>query len=378
MNSIPSSSATDSSTTDPNPHSTTVARIVGWDVGGAHLKAAVLDHEGRVAQVVQLPCPLWLGMDHLRTACDTLLAALPAGPLEHAVTMTGEMADLFSDRRHGVTAIVDSLVEQLVQGRGEPVRIFAGTEGFVATDDAPRLFDRIASANWFATAQWCARSIGRGILVDIGSTTTDLIPFDGGRVCALGASDGGRLDHGELAYVGIVRTPLMGMGERAPFGGRWRATIKEYYATTADVFRILGELDEACDVQPAADNGPKTREASARRMLRGVGEDLDAVTPGAIDALAGWYRERLLHEIVEALALRISHGDVARDAALIGAGIGRHLVAEVARRLQRPAQSIDDLLCAPDAAVAQCAALRGWAAHCAPAAAVALLAYATR
>ena len=346
--------------------------IVGWDVGGAHLKAAALDVRGRLTQAVMLACPLWEGMDRLRSACDAMFAALPPGPRRHAVTMTGEMTDLFPDRAHGVAAIVDFLVREFVQARGDRLRLYAGAAGYVEPDAAPAHALQIASANWQATASWCARAMPEGVLVDIGSTTTDLIPYADGRVIACGATDAGRLDHGELAYAGIVRTPLVALADRAPFAGVWRPTMREFYATTSDVFRVLGELDESCDVQPAADNGPKTREGSARRLLRLVGEDLDAHTEGRVVEFARWYRERLVREVADTLAVRLSRGDVASDAPLIGAGTGRFLVTELGARLARPVRMIDDLLC-PASADPQ---LRAWAAHCAPAAAVALLAYA--
>ncbi len=348
--------------------------LLGWDVGGAHLKAALLEPDSRLVRVVQLPCTLWTGMDQLHAAADTLLASLPNAPMLHAITMTGEMADLFPDRHQGVRAIVGYLTTRLQDSRGDRVQIFAGSDGFIDPALIEGHLDAIASANWIATAAWCARKVDRGILVDIGSTTTDLIPFGDGRVRALGASDAGRLDHGELAYLGIVRTPLMGMAETLPVAGRWRPAIKEYYASTADVFRLLDELDEACDVQAPADNGPKTVQGSARRILRMVGHDLDPASNEAALTLARWYRERLLQEIVATLHLRLSRGDVAKDAPLVGAGIGAFLIGELAARLQRRSLAIDELLC-PTEADAQ---LRTWAAHCAPAVAVALLAHATR
>jgi len=42
--------------------------IAGWDVGGAHLKVAHVDGEGRMKTVMQLPCPLWQGIGHLEAA----------------------------------------------------------------------------------------------------------------------------------------------------------------------------------------------------------------------------------------------------------------------------------------------------------------------
>jgi (4-(4-[2-(gamma-L-glutamylamino)ethyl]phenoxymethyl)furan-2-yl)methanamine synthase len=342
--------------------------IAGWDVGGAHLKAALL-HGGALRHVTQLPCALWMGMDRLQAAWDAVAAQLPAEPVRHAVTMTGEMADLFADRASGVAAIVGFFRQVLATERpADAVRFFAGGAGFVGADDAARRADAIASANWIATAAVCAASGRDGLLVDVGSTTTDLIPFAAGRVVATGHSDAERLAGGELVYAGIVRTPLMALAARAPVAGHWRATMNEYFATTADVFRVLGELDEAADQHPAADNGAKDGEGSARRLLRMVGED--RADAAAVRALARWYRSRLLDRVEEALSQVVSRSVIGESAPLIGAGAGRFLVPELAVRLARPYQDIAAML-GPEIADP---ALRARAADCAPAVAVARLA----
>jgi probable H4MPT-linked C1 transfer pathway protein len=350
------------------------ATIVGWDIGGAHLKAAWLDADACLRKVIQLPCPLWQGMDRLETACDGVLAELPARSVLHAVTMTGEMADLFPDRASGVVAIVTFLNDLLAQKRpGDAMRVFAGNRGFVRAENVRAgpggNTDLIASANWLATALRCAGSQREGILVDIGSTTTDLIPFAGSRVVATGDGDRERLASGELVYVGVVRTPLMALAQKVPFAGAWRGTMNEHFATTADVFRILGELDEACDVQPPADGGAKTVEASTRRLLRMVAEDLPATGMESVRELARWYRTRLLDLIADGFDQCLARGSVAGDAPLIGAGIGRFLVADLAARVGRPYRPIGELLCRGDAPES----VRQRAADCAPAVAVAQL-----
>jgi probable H4MPT-linked C1 transfer pathway protein len=315
-------------------------------------------------------------MDRLEIACDAALTALalPRGQVRHAVTMSGEMADLFPDRASGVVAIVD-FIRLFVSRRrqGDDVRIFAGPAGFMAAESVRSgpggNTEAVASANWLATAQRCAGLMGDGILVDIGSTTTDLIPVTASRVGDVGGDDRTRLERGELVYAGIVRTPLMALARRAPFGGSWRATMNEHFATTADVFRILGELDEDSDLHPAADGAAKTTEASARRLLRMVGDDLPASSDNAVRSLAHWYRSRLLDMIVEALAQRLSRADLSPAAVMVGAGVGRFLLPELAARMQLPMRQIDSLLCGDDGDVG----LRRQAGYCAPAVAVAQL-----
>jgi len=50
--------------------------VIGWDFGGAHLKAVKLDASGVVERAVQLACPLWQGLDQLESALDQALTKL--------------------------------------------------------------------------------------------------------------------------------------------------------------------------------------------------------------------------------------------------------------------------------------------------------------
>ena len=87
----------------------------------------------------------------------------PGGPV--AVTMTGELADLFPDRRAGVKALLATLA---AAWPGRELAVWAGARGFVAPEAA--VPEEIASANWLATASLAARRMGEGTLVDLGSS----------------------------------------------------------------------------------------------------------------------------------------------------------------------------------------------------------------
>lgn len=343
---------------------------VGWDIGGAHLKAAHCA-DGRLQRVRQLPTPLWQGLQHLEAATAAVLDALPATPLLHAVTMTGELADLFPDRQRGVCGIADAFADALARRRPrDDLRFFAGDAGLLPLAGVAAASRAIASANWLASAACCAAGIGDGVLVDLGSTTTDIVPFAGGRIRAVGTSDAERLETGELVYLGLLRTPLMALAQQVPFGGLLRRPMNECFATTADVMRVYGELDESTDLLPAADQGEKSIEASARRLLRMVAEDLADVGLDRARELARWYRARLLDELHAALEEVLLRGAVTPRAPLIAAGVGAPLVAELASRARRPLIAWGDL---PGAEAATDEA-RLWSARCAPAVAVARLA----
>lgn len=334
--------------------------LIGWDVGGAHLKRAVVAPDGSLVSIHLAPCALWQGLDRLRSA----MASMPPVSGRSVVTMTGELVDLWPDRATGVIDIATELGVLL----GADTRIYAGRAGFVSLSEAHLNTSDIASANWHATAAALAAIAGEGILADIGSTTTDLIPFAGSQLCFRGYSDAARLETGELVYSGVARMPVMALAQSLPFRGRLVPLMAEHFATTADMHRLTGELPDGADLHPAADGGEKTCEASARRLLRMVGRDLGPSTMAEAKALAAAAAEVQMHRLHMALAQVFSAGGVSPDAPLIGAGVGRFLVGRLAQRVGRPYLHAG-LLLSGDTRLA------GLAADCAPAVAVARLAF---
>ncbi len=336
--------------------------IIGWDIGGAHLKAARAE-DGRIVDVLQVPCPLWLGLDRLTEALGAVTARLGAAD-RHAATMTAELADIFHDRAEGVATLASILARHL---HPTTVRIYGGRAGFLPVESAPAHVDDIASANWHASASLAARSIPDALLVDMGSTTTDIVPLGGGRVHAAGYTDAERLACGELVYTGLTRSFVMALAPRAPVAGAWTTLACEYFASTADVYRILGELPDDADQLPAADHREKTVAASIARLARMVGRDAAQADQAAWYALAAWLAEAQLRHIEDGVHLVLSRIPLRADAPVIAAGVGRHVVARLAARLGRPHVDFADLV-SPEIGSAE------WVGHCVPAVAVALLA----
>ena len=93
----------------------------------------------------------------------------------NAFTMTGELSDIFPSREAGVAALLKEIAERFPQES----LIYAGPEGFVGLDAAANLTVDVASANWHATAALVARLAGDALLLDMGSTTTDIIAARG-------------------------------------------------------------------------------------------------------------------------------------------------------------------------------------------------------
>ena len=339
-----------------------MAVVVGWDIGGVHLKAARAEL-GRIVAAVQVAAPLRLGLERLKQSFAEAKAQI--GEAEwHAVTMTGELADTFASRAEGVVSLVDMAVGALAPA---DVVVYAGRAGFVDPAHAARHIADIASANWFATASLVAKTRGSALFMDMGSTTTDIVPVVDGMVAARGYTDAERLACGELAYTGLTRSFLMASAERAPFGGNWTRLINENFATMADVQRVLGSLPDGLDHMATADGRPKTAAASRARLARMVGRDAHDADGQTWAALAQWFAECQIRAVSDGAMLVLSQGSLPAQAPIVAAGAGGAVLGEVARRLGRDCIAFDSLLdIAPSVGAA--------AAIGAPAAALAVLA----
>src|SRR5205085_469250 len=100
----------------------------------------------------------------------------------------------------------------------------------------------VAAANWMASATLVARTVPDALFIDVGSTTTDIIPIAGGEVAAAGRTDPARLRSGELVYTGCLRTPVCAIVRSVPQSGGRTRVASERFAIAADVYRWLGSI----------------------------------------------------------------------------------------------------------------------------------------
>jgi len=343
--------------------------VYGWDLGGAHVKLAVLDSQQRLLRAEQAVCELWLGVQRLEAALLELLGEPPRGTL-HAITMTGELTDVFADRAEGVRAIVDTFLR--VTGVRD-ADVFVGGS-FISAHDAAAVWPVVASANWQATAQLVAQLVQEALLIDIGSTTTDIAVVAAKKVHAHAGDDHKRLARDELVYSGVVRTPVMALARRVPFNGDWVELMAEQFATTGDLYRITGELDEAFDQAATADRRGRSAQESRRRLARMIGLDIDQASKQAWDRLARWLALTQRQRLRRACDRQLSRELLSDTAPVVGTGVGRFIAAQLARELGRPYLDFATLagvaservaavdVCAPAYAVARLAVQPHWSA----------------
>ena len=303
----------------------------GLDVGGAHLKVALVE-DGRTLAARQFLCPLWQGLDKLDAALAEARPLL-ARATRFAVTMTGELSDLFPDRETGVQTLVGRIEADL----GSAARFWMGPRGFGSGDDARARHADVGSTNFLATAAFIARKHADALLIDFGSTTADIIPVTGGTACPLGLSDADRQATGALVYTGATRTAVMAVASEAPFGGQWVSLAREYLATMADVRRILGYDLSGIDLHATADGKGKSLAESVTRLARMLGRDARDGSAEAWEGAARHIRELQLRSIHDGATRVLSAVAVARSAPVIAAGIGAGDIHEIARRLGRTA-----------------------------------------
>lgn len=336
---------------------------LGWDLGGAHLKAVLVQDDGHVLQVLQQPCPLWRGIDKLEQAVAHVMSSLQTVPQRHAVTMTGELADIFPSRDIGVALLTECMSRCL---QAQDMRLYAGPSGFIPANAIHAHKQSIASANWHASAAFIAARIGDGWLVDIGSTTADLIMLQRGQPAARGYSDAERLQSEEMVYTGVIRTPIMAVVQQLPFAGEWQRLAAEHFATMADVYRLTGELPEGYDMADTADGAGKTEADSARRLARMVGRDLEDAPMTQWRRLAHAVRSQQLRTLQAALERHLSRDLLPAGAPIVGAGAGRFLARELARIMNRAYVDAAEVIPSVNGSAE-------WAGVCLPAYAVAWL-----
>lgn len=359
--------------------------IIGWDVGGAHLKAALLQADGTLLHILQLPCALWRGLHELEAAINHVMQAWQATLFTHqtlhAITMTGELVDLFDSRQEGVNAISQLMQAELAGNKffyaGAATGIENSAPHFVTIDQVDANWRNIASANWLASAMYIAGQLkdqakyAHVLLIDIGSTTADFVAIQHGLPICQSFTDATRMQTEELVYSGVIRTPLMALTQTITFKGQSTTLAAEYFATMADVYRLTGDLPEADDMADTADGKAKTSLANARRLARMIGRDVEDAALTDWVALAHTFKTIQLTRLSNAAQQHISRFEAASDVVVLGAGAGSFLAAEIAAACNLAYHDSADLLQKLSKIDGN---LAHWANVCLPAYAVAFLA----
>ena len=334
--------------------------VLGWDIGGVNTKAAlvvdgrIVSAQGRAFELQRAPESLAGVLQELASAVTSGAGASTNG-LRHAVTMTAELSQMFRSKREGVSFVLDALAHAFPSSE---VRVYAVHGRFLAPDDARNAPLAVAASNWEATASAVSARHPDAILIDTGTTTTDVIAIAGGQVAAVGWNDPDRLASGELVYTGALRTPTEAIASHIWMKGRKYGVSAEVFALSGDVHVWRNELSPADYTVPTPDGRGTDRRAAGERLRRVICADPELVDDAGVseiaEALARAQVARIAESIIRVRASRAKLGKA------VVTGLGAFLGAAAARTVGLEVEYLADEFGAD-------------AAHFAPAAAVALL-----
>lgn len=307
-------------------------RVIGWDIGGANVKAARLLFTGGRAEsgaAIRRYFELWNNARDLRRLLQEIYSDLGRADAM-VLTMTGELCDAFNDRAEGIAHIIDA-----ARGAAQGIPLYViNLDGLLIRLDGGEVdLLTLAPTNWIAEALVLATRQPDCLLVDIGSTTTDLIPIVGRKIAARGKRDIERLVHGELIYTGVLRTPVTAITSRIPLRGTICPISAEHFAVSADVYVTLGRLQPEDYTCATPDGHEKTRQGALRRLARVVCEDSKHLTVGELHAMAAYIAERQIQQITEGMFQVLSRFENGHCLPVAPVGVGAFLGETCAKRL---------------------------------------------
>ncbi len=296
--------------------------VIGLDIGGANLKAASTENHS-----VSIPFPIWKEPGKLENRLRELLFDFKK-PDCYAVTMTAELADCFQTKSEGVNFILDSI--EKMAGK-IPVQVWQTGAEFVSANVAREIPLLVAASNWHALSTWVGRlaTDGNALMIDIGSTTTDLILLNNGVPVPTGMTDPERLSTGELVYTGVKRTPLCALSSSLPIGENIYRLSAELFATTYDVYLLLKQIGEDANCFETANGKPANVENAYGRLARMLCADRTEFTFDQIKEAAEYFYQCQKKQIIEAIDQILKEQSINQIQSVIGSGEGEFLVDEI-------------------------------------------------
>jgi (4-(4-[2-(gamma-L-glutamylamino)ethyl]phenoxymethyl)furan-2-yl)methanamine synthase len=304
---------------------------LGFDIGGANTKAVLLHAEnGKVADVKVAVeyFPVWKNPDKLTSVLLTLKERLAAEPDVVGVTMTAELSDAYQTKREGVERILGCVKEAFPNLL---ISVLNTDAQMVTTESAKDNPLSVAAANWAATGWLVAQHLRDAVVVDVGSTSTSIIPIASGKVAAKGKTDLDKLMCGELVYTGSLRTNIAAIVQSIPIHGSVSGVSSELFAQSGDIHLILGNISEADYNSETADGRGKTVPEAYARISRVVCADTDMLTGQELFEMAQYIYAQQIKQVAAGLSRVYEYTKtLASTVPVVVAGLGRSFLARKA------------------------------------------------
>jgi len=319
----------------------------GIDVGGANTKYVVLscvsNKEFNTLELKSHYFPFWERKaefpEFIKDLIQNIEDKYPG--TEFGCTITAELSDSFETKRDGIKFIVHSITKACAN-----IPQFYSTSGqFFTPDDAVDLWIKTAASNWHATARIVGRFSPDTLLVDIGSTTTDLIRIFQSKPCPVGLTDTKRLQTGELVYVGALRTNVAALATELLIDGIPTQTSSEFFACMGDVLRVLGMIKSQEYSIPTPDGRSNSIDYCMARIARVVCSDVNLLSPDQIVNLAKQLFQRASERIKMAVERQIGSGLPWPPKEIVLTGVGAKIFdQEVIQKVDSRLVYLSDIL----------------------------------
>jgi (4-(4-[2-(gamma-L-glutamylamino)ethyl]phenoxymethyl)furan-2-yl)methanamine synthase len=341
-------------------------KIAGFDIGGANTDLAVVEFNdsGNIIDIRtdHRYLPMWIKRDEL---VQTLIELLGHDRTEIdalGVCMTAELVDAYNTKTEGVLDIASNVLlamDNITPNKGLKINSetsielpigFVGLNGMMSFQEVKKNPIEIAAANWIATAPLAAHISPNCILIDSGSTTTDIIPIKNGLECARGRSDLQRLATGELVYTGVLRTNLATLVNKVPLRQHCVRISSELFSITADLHMVLDNIKREDYSSVTPDGAGKSREDCLRRIARMVCGDLDLISQNEVENMANYIYQKQVEQVAEALQ-EVSERENLDEVVVTGLGmdiIGRNAAGILGLNVR----GMDEILSKEDCVVA--------------------------
>jgi (4-(4-[2-(gamma-L-glutamylamino)ethyl]phenoxymethyl)furan-2-yl)methanamine synthase len=307
--------------------------VLGFDIGGANTKAAfLLTKDGKVREFASALeyFPFWKrDPNEISTVLLNLKTRLVGSKSVDliAITMTAELSDIYSTKKEGVNNILDNVNLAFEESK---VRVLDVSEDLRSVEAARKEPLSVSSANWAATGWMVAQRIQNCIIIDVGSTTTSIIPVSEGKVAAEGKTDLEKLIDGELVYTGSLRTNVAAIVKSIPVKGKIAKVSSELFAQSGDVHLLLGNITKKEYSAETADSKGKTHQEASARLARLVCADTDMLSKQEILEMAENVYEQQVEQIAKSVNQVYSRiGTNAKQTIpAIVTGLGRKFLAQ--------------------------------------------------
>jgi len=315
-----------------------MTNVLGFDIGGVNIKGAFVSYASHQITNLEIRSnyyPMWQSPLEkfpkiLRKMIKELAANRPIDAL--GITMTAEVSDAYRTKLEGVTHILTTFEKVEPKIRKKVISTY---NKFISIEDSLKDYLAVASANWVATAMFVGTKIPKCILVDIGSTTTDIIPIVNGLPDTIGKTDPDRLLNGELLYTGILRATIPSIVHKVPLRGVLCPISFEKFALLADVHLLLNHITPVEYTCETADGREKTQQDALARLARIVCADTNLLSEQEIYAMADYIYQRQLDQIRDSMTqvLKTHEGyDLQTPVVVTGLG-GESLAKKVADQM---------------------------------------------